>query len=187
MTDYLEISHEVFAKMESFDWFSRFLQAQYADVCRKAGISCKLLSHRLLDAHEHWQTDLKRVSQFELNNKTPDHFKQSGHLVYWLRRTSPVIEFINPKHNISDAEGLPPTEAEKKLQELLFKYGNEYLAFDVGYRLCRYYETERNDGPLGDKDRLLTPDYILTISHFLKTKNVSPHAMFLILKSLFLR
>ncbi|MBC7953430.1 MAG: hypothetical protein H7Z12_16620 [Rhodospirillaceae bacterium] len=187
MSDYNLLSADVFSKMESLEWFKGFVVHQYGDSARAARLYPKIQAVRLFDAHHQWQQDVDRVSKYELDSGTPDHYKQCGHLVYWLRRSSPVVEWVDASNNLGDAEGLPDLPEHAQMKELLLKYGNEYLAFDLGYRICRYFEVSREDNPLSEDGRLLTPDYLRTISHFLKTKNVSPHAMYLILKSLFLR
>jgi len=66
----------------------------------------------------------------------------------------------------------------------LFAYSNEYIAFDYGFRLCKTYELLRTNR----HDTGFSPnvDYVDTICYFLKFKNVSPHAIFLIFKSLLL-
>lgn len=187
MSEYKLLSADVFDKMSSLDWFKEFVTHQYGEATRSARLFPRLQAVRLLDAYYQWQQDLDRVSKFELNSGIPDHYKQCGHLIYWLRRASPVVEWVDASKNLGDAEGFPDRPEDIQLKELLFKYGNEYLAFDLGYRICRFFEIGRVDYPLAPDARVLTQDYLRTVSHFLKVKNVSPHAMYLILKSLFLR
>jgi hypothetical protein len=103
-----------------------------------------------------------------------DHFKQCGHLAFWVRRLSPVVEFSDL--DFGDSE-MPVKPKEKALRDLLKGYVNEYLAFDFGYHLCRYYEARHKEKPSSRASRLaLSPDYYQMISHFMKFKNVSPHA-----------
>lgn len=183
----LSISKDVFEHLEDGKFFIEFVREQYVACASPARLVPVLSAHRLFDAHLQWRQDLERVSRFELRDKEPDHYKQSGHLIYWLRRASPVIEWVDETGNIGDAEGYPILSAEQEFRELLMKYGNEYLSFDLGYRICRYFEESRVDSPIDPGERPLTTDYILTVAHFLKVKNVSPHALFLVLRSLFIR
>lgn len=64
----------------------------------------------------------------------------------------------------------------------IFGYANEFVAFDYGYRQCMKYEKLR----LTFTGPSFWPDieFIDTICYFLKFKNVSPHAIVLIYKSL---
>jgi len=120
------------------------------------------------------------------------------------RSNAPVTALFRDEE--FDQGKLPPQRA----QELVLRYTNEVTAFDVGFRICRYFETKRTDTPrnlvlamsaTGQRQlateqssrefvksvsrQTLTYEYIETIGSFLKTKNVSPHGMYLIYKSLF--
>ena len=122
---------------------------------------------------------MARVKAIELRGVSePDHFKRAAHLAYWLRRCSPVIE-VNEEltHDFKNVD---------KLREFYFRYGNEFVAFDVGYQLCLYFEANKEGAKHSLTDYKLTSEYIHIVAHFLKTKNVSPHALFLIYTSLFL-
>ncbi|SDO49114.1 hypothetical protein [Afipia sp. GAS231] len=139
---------------------------------------------RLDEAHGSWLADLRRVKDHEkhLINGL-DHFKQCGHLAFWIRRLSPIVEFTDLDFGESEMPMLPK---ERALRELLTGYVNEYLAFDFGYQICKYYETKNKSNPSPRAPILaLSPDYYQMTSHFMKFKNVSPHAMHLIYKSLF--
>ena len=109
-----------------------------------------------------------------------DHFKQAAHLAYWLRRTAPIVKMNCPdlKGNFGNVDSA---------REIHFKYGNEYSAFTVGFDLCRFYEANKkgSNPDIYASDYSMNDDYITVMAHFLKTKNVSPHALYLIYKSLF--
>ena len=78
------------------------------------------------------------------------------------------------------------TTDESAFRDLLFGYCNEYLAFDLGYQFCRYYEINKAGGSQRATTLILDEDYLRTTCHFLKYKQVSPHALYLLYKSLFL-
>ena len=88
--------------------------------------------------------------------------------------------------NLGDAEGYPLTVDEKEFRKLLLGYSNEYLAFDYSYQICKFYELGKDGG--SDRAANLIPprEYYVTACQFMKYKNVSPHALHLVLKSLFL-
>ena len=141
---------------------------------------------RIIEAHGAWLTDIERVEKHEPNlSEGMDHFKQCAHMAFWIRRMSPLID-------ASEAGGLysgdppPITDDMQAFRELLFAYSNEYLAFDFGYQICRFYEINLTDASPRAKELVLTEDYLRTACHFLKYKTVSPHALFLAYKSLFM-
>lgn len=141
---------------------------------------------RVVEAHGAWKEDLTRVGDREPNlDDGLDHFKQSGHLAFWLRRMSPLVEAVDLTENVADAAGYPLTDTEKAFRDLLFGYANEYLAFDFGFQFCKFYEMNKPDGSQRAKAIRLPMDYYQSTCHFLKYKTVSPHAMYLIYKSLF--
>jgi hypothetical protein len=107
-------------------------------------------------------------------------------MAFWLRRVSPVVEAIDLTSNPQDALGYPLSEDELAFRDLLFGYCNEYLAFDLGFQFCRYYEIAKKGNSRRADGLILSEDYLRTTCHFLKYKNVSPHALFLIYKSLFM-
>ncbi|HEY7245363.1 MAG TPA: hypothetical protein VH678_15950 [Xanthobacteraceae bacterium] len=156
-------------------------------VLQEARLFPKLSQPRVIEAHGAWCSDLKRVGDHEPQlGEGLDHFKRCGHLAFWVRRMSPVVEAVDLTQNIADAEGMALSDDEKAFRELLFGYCNEYLAFDLGFQFCRFYEVAKKGGSPRAESLILSDDYLKTTCHFLKYKNVSPHALFLIYKSLFL-
>lgn len=165
--------------------FCSFYSDYVSNTLAQAKLSPRLIYQRVLEAHGAWKADLARISEHEKNlGDGLDHFKHAGHLTYWVRRQAPVYEATDDRLNLGDAEGYGVTPHEKALRELLFAYLNEYLAFDLGFQFCRIHDLNRPGSRAASL--ILTPDYIRTMCHFLKYKNVSPHALFLIYKSLFL-
>lgn len=162
---------------------------EYAEsVLRQARLYPKFAKLRIIEAHGAWTNDLHRVTANEANLEDGmDHFKRCGHLTFWLRRMSPLVEALDLTLNLGDAEGHPLAADEKAFRELLFGYANEYLAFDFGYQFCLYYERAKPGGSQRAQNMVLNEDYLRTMCHFLKYKTVSPHAVFLVFKSLFHR
>jgi hypothetical protein len=101
-------------------------------------------------------------------------------------RLGPVVEATDLTRNLGDAEGYPLSEDEIAFRKLLLGYCNEYLAFDYAYQICKYYEIGKEGGSERAINLIPSRGYYQTMCQFLKYKNVSPHAMHLILKSLFL-
>lgn len=169
-------------------------QSEYCTFARKALDPTRLVPvfsmPRIHEAHGAWIKDLKRVGTHEKQlTDGLDHFKQSGHLSFWLRRMGPIVEFQDL--DFGDSER-PMTKKEKALRNLAAAYANEYIAFEFCFQVCKYYETKKEikpDSKLKPSPRAstlyLSPEYYQTVCHFLKYKNVSPHALHLIYKSLF--
>lgn len=162
---------------------------EYAgDVLRTCRLHPVASTPRIIEAYGAWKNDLLRVGEHEPKlNDGLDHFKQCGHLAFWLRRLSPIVESYDTLQNLGDSQGYPLNDDEKAFRKLLLGYVNEYLAFDYGYQICKYYEIGQEGG--SERAQSLAPDreYYQTMCQFLKYKNVSPHAMHLIYKSLFAR
>lgn len=174
---------DIFSRLDDREWFIGCISTQYEYEYSRLRLKVQVSRRRVEDAWDFWQDDLYRVREIEFKKKTElDHFKRAGHLTYWLRRCSPVIV-------VEETE----TEFEnvRKLREFYYRYGCEYISFYIGFRLCRFVEAyrirdsaARTDSGLMPEDYELDADFIETVSHFLKAKNVSPHALFLIFKSL---
>jgi hypothetical protein len=161
--------------------FSNFV----AQSTEKALFRPRISKRWLNDARLAWIDDLSRVAHHEPNiDGELDHFKQCGHLAYWLRRSAPVIEFDDLVEIYGEEGGL--YDDEIKARKLLIDYGTEYFAFDFGFQICQFYEQNRTDRTTPLEMPNVDMEYLLTVCNFLKFKQVSPHSIFLIYKSLLL-
>lgn len=161
--------------------FSAYVDSVFSEVqLREVGLS----DRRLRDAHTFWCADIDRIVKAEQLKNGLDHFKQCGLLAYWLRRSSPLIDFQDYSSPVEgDSEYLD--KAHEDFKDLLMLYASEYLAFDWAFKICLFHERTRPD-KTERADRIqLSREYIRTTCHFLKCKQVSPHSLFLIYKSLF--
>ena len=170
---------EIFKRLEGEDAFFQFIEEQYAYTAkREAGLGPMICKPRLQDAFHSWQGDILRVRK-EIKS-TPDHFKQCGILVYWLRRCIPVEGF-----NLTDE--YYPVEYKREVREtrraFYAHYSNEYLAFSLGFRICQFFETKKSEHP--KQEIKPSKDYVNMMCSFLKRKHVSPHSLILIYRSLF--
>ncbi|MBF0604575.1 MAG: hypothetical protein HQL07_12895 [Nitrospirae bacterium] len=125
------------------------------------------------EVYDAWIDDLKRVSRHDMKSEELDHFKHASHLCFWIRRMGPILELM-------EKDSFPPDSHGDKGRELdlITKYRNEYLAFRIGLTICGDFEPH-------SKHPKLTYDYIASLCRFMRYKHVSPHALFLIYKSLF--
>lgn len=182
----MRITKDTLPDMRNVRAFMGTYTSYVTETLGEARLFPKFAPQRVVEAHGAWKEDLTRVSDHEPNLENGlDHFKQCGHLIFWVRRMSPLVEAIDLTENIADAPGLPLTDTETRFRNLLFGYANEYLAFDLGFQICKFYEINKPGSSAHAEGLVLSHDYYQTMCHFLKYKNVSPHAMYLILKSLF--
>ena len=169
------IEADIFDKLRKKEWFQNFVYQEFKYEAAKAGLKPKFSSDLLHDA---WQSYIWDIERPDGNMPTvPDHFKHCGYLAYWLQRHSPVTgwEAVRDAHKI--------TKEEDAARDLIFSAGRAYHAFSLGYRICFFFEQNKES-----EIRLPRPinaDYIRHISYYMKYKNVSPHAMGLVYRSLF--
>lgn len=164
--------------------FVNFYSTFSEEILQLARLYPRLSRPRIIEAHGAWTKDLERVGANE--NKLEeglDHFKRAGHLAFWLRRMSPIVEFVDETSNIADGHEYTLDENELNFRDLLEGHANEYVAFDLGFQFCKFYEISL--GNERAKSLALDEDYVRTTCHFMKYKQVSPHSLFMIYKSLF--
>lgn len=166
--------------------FCNFFTEYALTTLERARLHPRLAPARLVDVHGAWCHDMKRVSNHEPHIEDGlDHFKRAAHLAFWVRRFDPVVEAVDLTKNLADAEGYGLTDAERDFRSLLYGYVNEYLAFDIAYQFCRYYESHKTENPADLSKFNLDREYVVMVCNFLKYKSVSPHALTVVLKSLF--
>lgn len=158
------------------DWFVKAMSLAYGSLASVYNCEVDLSKRRLLEARKHWQQDLERVI-LDGDSERPDHFKEAGFLAYWLRRR--IV--VNESSKISGAPNII------YLNEFL-EYTNEFLAFLVGFRVCLFFEATRASGA-ARVDMLhqyrLNIEYLKDVAVLLHHKNVSPHSLYIIYRSLF--
>jgi hypothetical protein len=173
---------------EDREEFSRFVKGYVLSVTfEHALLRPRFSEARLRDAHHYWQADMKRVEGYSLPSGSDgaDHFKHAGHLTYWLRRSVPIVELNELSLSEAESAGRSLTEEpDQALRDLLYDYATEYLAFDLGFAFCMFYERNRVS-PSRSLSLQLDEDFIKNVCCFLKEKNVSPHALNLMFRSLF--
>lgn len=152
--------------------FWSIISEQYDEIASTFGCEVELSSIKLLEAQKYWIHDLEHIAVDE--SEEPDHFKHAGWLCHWLRKKMPASKII-----IHD---------ETKLTNTFEEYYSEVIAFTIGFRLvlfheccARGYDDSMIVNTLNNYSTL-SPlhDFLVYLSH----KNVSPHAIYLIYKSL---
>ncbi|MEO9894795.1 MAG: hypothetical protein ABJD13_02490 [Paracoccaceae bacterium] len=146
------------------------------------GIEVELCPKRLKSAHTLWQEDLKHSSDMDMDGRHLDHFKHAGYLAFWLRRASPIIRIDFDKSKI---ENLP--KSERYYLDFLVQFGNEHLAFTLGHEICMFFQCYRVDMPVDPKAFGFDSAFAHDMNSTMKRKNMSPHALNLIYRALFLK
>jgi hypothetical protein len=158
-------------------WFASCLAHQYDDIAKRHHCEIRLSPTRLEEARLLWLRDTGRI---DIQGDTiPDHFKQAGFLAYWLRRRLVVNWWQRSLVEEATVE-----------QDKFLLSANEICAFLLGFRLCLYFEfKEQIDGRdhIGHLLQELTfaSNLKFDVATLLKHKNVSPHALYLIYRTLF--
>jgi len=102
-------------------------------------VSPMLSDYWIAQAHFRWTKDISSVRTKEFEGGQLDHFKYAGFLCYWLRRCPPLYDVAR---NIDTAiAGIRHRDPNK----ILIQYGNVFAAFDIGLRICHYWESARTD------------------------------------------
>lgn len=185
MANHMRITGSTLPDMARCEVFIGTYTGYVAETLALARLFPKFAVQRVVEAHGAWQADVARVGQHEPRlSDGLDHFKQCGFLAFWLRRMSPMVDAVDLTENVGDAAGYALSAEEKEFREILFGYGNEYLAFDFGFQICRFYEISKDGGSKRAEELVLPPDYYQSLCHFMKYKNISPHAMYTIYRSL---
>lgn len=182
----MKINSSIFQNLRNETSFIKIVSEFYSDTGLSAGLKLQssISKYSLYEAWESWGHDMGNIAKNSMaaskNKKQPepDHFKHAGTLAFWLRRTSPIImdKITLVQHDIQDDY----LTVDDNL--FMLDYTNEYFAFIFGLELCNFFERQQPEYT----EPKITKDYIQMLCYFLKYKHVSPHAMIMIYRSLFL-
>jgi hypothetical protein len=174
---------DIFDVLKDQATFVELVDNYFRSIFTPLFLDISIAEARLREAHIHWQRDLKRVENIEYDGDELDHFKHCGHLAYWLRRFSPIVEcYATPQSGQISAGNDLLSELEEQ-QKILYQYANQYSAFELGFRIVRFFEWNK----VNPNRTLIHPDrdFVITACHVLKEKNISPHSLHLIYRALF--
>lgn len=172
-------------------FFTDFVNFNFALIAKRFGCEIILHSRRTEEAFDAWHEDLKHKPNRVHESVDLDPYKRAGFLCYWLRRRNVVDEIRPDGTDVADPKQMQKTE-------LFAAYGNELCSFYLGYQFCLRFAFTQNGGgaetPLihasvMDAERIqsikLDGNFQKEIAICLKFKNMSPHALYIIYKSLF--
>ncbi len=160
--------------------FTDFINLEYSYHAALAGYTLDTSPSALWDVHQRITKDIERLSESIEGFKPPDHFKRAGYIAYWLRRYRPVIKW-DDQHKGKNLS--PEVEISRKFFN---NYIHEYLAFNTGYLVSLSYVMNSADSD-GKIPHIIDARYFNDVCYLMKYKSISPHAMNMIYRSLFLR
>lgn len=194
MTTFAQCHDDIFAEMKQYSsdpggtpvlingGFSGVVTKHMAYLSDGLGVRVELCPLRLKSAHNLWLKDLKRVSENDMGNGNLDHFKHAGYLAFWIRRASPLIRIDFEEEAFEKL-----SEGDQYYVDFLTQFGNEHLAFTLGYEICLFFECYKISAPKDPKAFGFDSPFAHDINSTLKRKNMSPHALNLIYRALFMR
>lgn len=187
------------------NFFAECMTAFAIDIGASFGCDIEVSASRLLDTYDHWQGDVNRAASENFpENGIPldeeiqpielDHLKHAGFITFWIRRSVPIQNISkqsNPIKSVSD-----------RMMQRFYAFSNELFAVRVGLGICLSYEARIVREEIEKSGKILTIDQrnqslfisrrlsnwnlIRDYLHILKHKNISPHAIYLIYKTLFI-
>lgn len=184
----IEVSRNTLKDLEEKELFLELVHQAFYNASVEFGLAPHFNKALAQDAYLQWMQDVERIRQFEHKVSEPDHIKKCAHLIYWLRRFSPVNDFA-----CMGFEG--PSDQTSEQIEFMAQYGREYLAFNYGYQIARHYELTLPGRTVDQEafslqsqfDDVGDHDLLRTVVHIMKTKMLSPQAFVVTLKAIFLR
>ncbi len=183
--------------LENRDWFIECMTCNFYFIGKRYGCIPIISRRRMGEAYDYWQEDVNRTLALGIQKTTElDHFKHASFIAFWLRRTLPINE-IRLALTIIEREKNIKSDKQKKF----LRYGSEICALHIGFMLCLFFEecsVIANEieggrtvyGIISDRTTYLkkcqlkqpiVDDYTMIMKH----KNMSPHGIYLLYKSLF--
>lgn len=171
--DILTLMREGDGENRPVDIFVEVISKEIDEIAGNFGVTAHVSKEKLIQAWEVWDSDLMELNIRE--SEEPCHFKHAGWLCHWLRRKQPIYKL----------EPLLP----HRRQDIFDDHHNEVIALTIGLRVATYYECCRHNLPKGSISasmrKVIDREYYTDFVNYLSHKSVSPHAIFLSLRSIF--
>lgn len=175
--NYSLFSGDTLNKIQDFEWFYKCVSYEYNSFASRYKCKIELSKKRVRQAHGYYLRDAERFRNYGIEgNSDLDHFKHAGILAYWLRRRMIINTVIFEKHPSLPDEKMPFPVQEDFSEE----YENEYCAFLFGLKICSHYEGKATHDNIANT-------FARDITTVMRHKNVSPHALIMIYRSLFMK
>lgn len=199
MDDFEDINPSLF-RSDIFEDFQNFRKFKYlvtinsALLARRYGCIVKVSERKIQNFHDLYLEERSRglAQGSPKNMRQLDHLKDAAYFCFWFRRSSPIgdVHFLSVLGERSGwPEGIAPADATRDLFSL---YADEVCAFVLSFWIASYFEyllvrkEKLPELPLADTTESDTVySHLREICSMLKHKNMSPHAIYLMLKFLF--
>lgn len=209
LEEYSLFQNNIIERLDDRKWFIECMAFNFYSIGAEWGAFTETSARRLGETYDFWKVDARRTldSGIKKGTKQLDHFKQASFIAFWLRRQIPINRTLRILPDGTVADGRPFSSEE----EFFFRYGNEICALLIGLELCLYYEIwvklhllSKHTSvvePIANDERpyathttstleyirgcSLKRDCVRDFAMVLKHKNMSPHALYLLYKSLF--
>jgi hypothetical protein len=189
--NYTIFQKNIIQKLEDRRWFNECMAFNYSILAAKWGCAASMSARRLGEAYDFWREDHTRtLTEGIATSVDLDHFKHASFIAFWLRRMLP----INETRVVSKYKSVPDDPTANDNQKFFLRYGSELCALLIGFEICLFYEfgTPKKGAIELRPNRLATlklyhlpsttiADFVMILKH----KNMSPHALYLLYKSLF--
>lgn len=194
--DALLFRSDIFEDFQEYRKFKYIVTTNCALLVRLYGCSIKLSSRKLKNFHDLYKNERQRG----LDKGSPegmvelDHLKDAAYFCFWFRRSSPIgqVHFLSTLgERNSWPDGIAPADAAR---DLFSRYADELCAFLLSFHIVAYFEyvvirKEKRIPKLfitGTAEANAVYDHLQEICSMLKHKNMSPQAIYLMLKFLFI-
>lgn len=173
------------------DFFLCAVSQFYLRMAATYGCRISVSNRRIGEAHDFWLWDVKCTLDHATDDQTIelDHFKHAAFIAHWLQRFLPINDIYYDPHPKADGA---PSAAQIQFS----RYGAELCALFAGFYICLGYETHsvaaQADPPvsvisdaIGVKS--LPPYFLSEYPKLLKQKSISPEALYMLFRSLFVQ
>jgi len=174
LEEYSLFQNNMIERLDDRKWFIECMAFNFYSIGAEWGAFTETSARRLGETYDFWKVDARRTldSGIKKGTKQLDHFKQASFIAFWLRRQIPINRTLRI---------LPDGTVAVKLH-LLSKHTSvvEPIANDE-----RPYATHTTSTLEYIRGCSLKRDCVRDFAMVLKHKNMSPHALYLLYKSLF--
>lgn len=180
----------------SVEEFVNFIQNFYLKEAGECGFNIEIGELKIKESYALWQEDVDRVLSHAIQNSDSlCEYKHAGFISYWLRRRQIITNI-----NIDSSEHSKTISLEEHFESLpnsmktYAQFYNELSAFRLGLRISFHYFIIKLKDIGSSKEEIESKINIIAkrvkeievdMSVFLKQKNISPHALYLIYKTIF--
>jgi hypothetical protein len=192
------LTREIFERWSNYEKFHTDLTECCAILGIRSGLNFRIAPDRLRAAHDHWlkEQEVWKSYLLPVGTKEISHLKKAALLAIVLCENVAIVvtgkghgeESDAPEENFQDGleRSRPPIRLELEDVRKFKDGGTHYVAWLLTYAVCEFFERHRDDKKEAFEDRI-TEEFEMDVVSGLLSGKISPQALHLILKALFLR